>query len=60
VARLAADVEVPAGLLDEPWTIGMPRPVPWPGGLVVKNGSRILAATSGGMPAPLSVIPSMT
>ena len=31
-----------------------PRPVPWPGALVVKKGSKTWGATSGGMPGPLS------
>ena len=32
-----------------------PKPVPWPIGLVVKNGSNALAITSGVMPVPVSV-----
>ena len=37
-----------------------PRPVPSPVGLVVKNGSKTLLMTSGGMPGPLSEISTMT
>jgi hypothetical protein len=33
-----------------------PSPVPWPVGLVVKNGSKIRSTTSGGMPVPVSLI----
>ena len=29
----------PLCCLTMPWTIGSPSPVPWPTGLVVKNGS---------------------
>ena len=32
-----------------------PSPVPWPVGLVVKNGLKIFSMTSGGMPLPLSL-----
>jgi hypothetical protein len=38
------------------WT--RPNPVPWPAGLVVKNGSKTRAATSGGMPVPVSLTQS--
>ena len=31
-----------------------PSPLPIPGGLVVKNGSKIFDATSGGIPGPVS------
>ena len=31
-----------------------PSPVPWPGGLVVKNGSKNRRAVSGGIPGPFS------
>src|SRR5690606_251309 len=37
-----------------PCTTESPRPVPWPGGLVVKNGSKILFFTSGVSPSPVS------
>ena len=30
-----------------------PRPVPWPTGLVLKDGSKILSRTSSGMPGPV-------
>ncbi|MEQ1833810.1 MAG: VOC family protein, partial [Candidatus Eisenbacteria bacterium] len=36
------------------WHTQSPRPVPLPTGLVVKNGSKIRARTSGVMPAPVS------
>jgi len=38
-----------------PWIVASPSPVPWPLGLVVKNGSEARAATSGGMPVPVSL-----
>ena len=38
------------------WAMCSPSPVPTPCGLVVKNGSKILAAISGGMPGPVSAI----
>src|SRR3954447_9254211 len=37
------------------WAVARPRPVPLPASLVVKNGSKTRAATSGGMPLPSSV-----
>ena len=37
-----------------PWTVARPRPVPSPGPLVVKNGSKARSATSGAMPVPSS------
>ena len=37
-----------------------PRPVPWPSGLVVKNGSNTRCRISGGMPAPVSVTENTT
>ena len=36
-------------------TVARPRPVPLPSGLVVKNGSKICACTSGDIPVPVSV-----
>ena len=36
------------------WTNVRPSPVPRPGGLVVKNGSKILSSTSRLMPWPVS------
>src|SRR2546430_8811456 len=38
-----------------PWQIDSPNPVPWPSGLVVKNGSNTRRATSSGIPGPESV-----
>ena len=38
-----------------PKTMLRPRPLPAPKGLVVKNGSKIRARISGGMPAPVSL-----
>ncbi len=35
-----------------PYTVDSPNPVPWPSGLVVKNGSKIRVCTSGGIPLP--------
>ena len=37
-----------------PCTTDSPSPVPWPTGLVVKNGSKMRARISGVMPAPVS------
>jgi hypothetical protein len=37
-----------------PWQRESPSPVPWPRGLVVKNGSKIRDWISAGMPGPLS------
>src|SRR3989454_7546109 len=37
-----------------PWAMASPRPVPCPGGLVVKNGSKIRGRTSSGTPGPSS------
>ena len=34
--------------------------MPWPSGLVVKNGSKARAATSGAMPVPVSVTQTET
>src|SRR5437773_6610057 len=41
-------------------TISRPRPVPFPTGLVVKNGSNRRSRISGGMPAPLSTTRTTT
>ena len=43
-----------------PWLSDSPNPVPWPGGLVVKKGSKIRPLISEGMPGPLSVTVSWT
>ena len=37
-----------------------PRPVPWPVGFVVKNGSKIRGSTSAGIPEPVSAISTQT
>ena len=37
-----------------------PRPVPFPGALVVKNGSKIFGKSFGEMPSPLSSISKHT
>ena len=37
-----------------------PRPVPWPTGLVVKNGSKMRSRISAGMPGPLSAMRTTT
>ena len=48
------------------WSVTMsrhserPSPVPSPTGLVVKNGSKIFARTSAGMPGPVSPISRRT
>ena len=44
----------PPDCLTMPNTVERPRPVPLPTSLVVKNGSKILSITSGGMPVPVS------
>src|SRR5262249_11967123 len=36
----------------KPWAMARPSPVPCPGGLVVKNGSKIRPRFSAGMPGP--------
>ena len=41
-------------------TMSRPRPVPFPTGLVVKNGSNRCARTSAGIPAPLSTTRTTT
>ena len=46
---------VPPCDLTMPWLIASPRPVPWPIGLVVKNGSKIRPRIVGSMPQPASV-----
>jgi hypothetical protein len=38
------------------WLNESPRPVPSPAGLVVKNGLKIFAFSSSGIPVPLSRI----
>ena len=43
-----------------PYTVARPRPVLWVVGLVVKNGSKRWAFTSGVMPWPVSVTTSST
>src|SRR3990167_3794823 len=43
---------VPPWLSTIPRHSESPRPVPWPGGFVVKKGSKIRPWISGGMPAP--------
>src|SRR6516162_1445338 len=40
--------------LTMPKTVARPRPVPFPSSLVVKNGSKMRARLSGGMPVPVS------
>ncbi len=42
------------------WTVARPRPLPTPGFLVVKNGSKTCSTTSAGMPSPVSVTESRT
>ncbi len=44
----------PPDCLANPNTWDRPRPVPLPTSLVVKNGSKMRATTSAGMPAPMS------
>ena len=41
-----------------PWQIDRPRPVPTPGALVVKNGSKMRGRISGRIPSPLSATSS--
>jgi len=45
----------PSRLLTMSGQIGRPSPVPSPGGLVLKNGSKIRGRIAAGMPAPLSL-----
>ena len=42
----------------KPYTMGRPRPVPFPGALVVKNGSKMRACVAGSMPLPVSITSS--
>ncbi len=39
----------------KPYTIASPRPLPWPNGLVVKNGSNSRGSSFASMPLPVSV-----
>ncbi len=50
----------PSFCLTIPYTVANPNPVPLPRSLVVKNGSKIRARTSGDMPEPVSVMISAT
>ena len=43
-----------------PNTVESPRPVPLPGSLVVKKGSKILDRVAASMPTPVSVTESQT
>ena len=43
-----------------PYTVARPSPVPLPGSLVVKNGSKILALVASSMPTPVSLTASIT
>ena len=51
--RLSTPIS-PLCSLTMPYETDRPSPVPLPTGLVVKNGSKILLTTSGGMPLPVS------
>jgi hypothetical protein len=48
-------VDLAAALLDDPVDRRQARPLPLPFSLVVKNGSKMCACTSSGMPMPVSV-----
>ena len=50
----------PPDCLTVPYTIARPRPVPWPRGFVVKNGSKACAWVSSSIPIPLSLTVSCT
>jgi hypothetical protein len=58
-AALALDLEAPPWASTASLAIGSPRPVPWSGDFVEKNGSKMRAFTSGGIPGPLSWISMM-
>jgi len=58
-ARLAFDLNVTGALLTIPKQVASPKPVPLPGGLVVKKGSKRCALTSGVIPVPVSAIASI-
>ena len=45
---------VPPESVTMPCTVASPRPVPWPGSLVVKKGSKARSRTSSAMPVPSS------
>ena len=42
-----------------PYTVESPRPVPFPGSFVVKNGSKMRSRISSGMPCPVSLTTSV-
>src|SRR5258705_9862419 len=52
--RVSTSIDPACCLTIMSWLRERPRPVPSPGGLVVKNGLNILSFTSGGLPLPLS------
>src|SRR5260370_1778988 len=54
--RVSTSIDPACCLTIISWLSERPRPVPSPGGLVVKNGLNIFSFTSGGMPLPLSRI----
>src|SRR5712672_3398662 len=54
--RVSTSIDPACCLTIISWRSEGPRPVPSPGGLVVKNGLNILSFTSEGMPLPLSRI----
>ena len=60
LAEGAVDAYMAAGLLGEAVDHRQAEAVPWPIGLVVKNGSNALAMVCADMPAPLSVTQSTT
>ena len=45
--------------LTMPYTVARPSPVPLPGSLVVKNGSKMRARVASSMPVPVSVTASI-
>src|SRR5262249_52372601 len=53
-ATLATSIHPPCSLT-MPWATARPRPVPSPGDLVVKNGSKMRPICSGDIPWPTSV-----
>ncbi len=51
---------VPPLCVTIPKTVARPSPVPWPSGLVVKNGSKIRSRVAASIPIPVSLTASRT
>ena len=51
---------MPTALLNDPYTVDSPNPVPLPTSLVVKKGSKTCFFVVASIPVPVSVIASIT